>query len=426
MTQHSEVPKATVGVLVSLAALLLAVNRWGSWLADRDVDLVLPVPPLLAEPNRGATWELLLPIATGSALIVMLPKLAGLPWRRLLLVVPFAAAAWTCALTLAEGKSGFTRGPSDHTEYAADVPSVRADPKGFLRTFTDDIEDYEIHVRAHPPGMVLLLAGFDTLDLDIHVTEAVLVIAAASSATAALLIIVRNVADEVAARSVAPFLVLTPASTWIATSADGLYAAIAVWATAAFAIATSSTGQRRLMFSVVGGALMGLGLLGSYGLALAAVAPALVASVRRAWTVMVVGALSGAAVLAALLPFGFWYLDGLAATVHEYRTLDIERPWWYFAFANIAAWSLALGPAVIAGLVQLRDKRMWLAVCGGLGAAALAHVSMLSKGEVERIWLPFTLLVMPAAGALVERRRLWLGAQVITACAIVGTVTTQW
>jgi len=411
---------------VALGVLLLVVNRWGEWLKDRGWNLVLPVPPLLADATRGATWGLLLPLAAGACLIALAPHAERLPWRTLLVAIPLAAAAWTASITLAEGTEGFTRGPAHWTEYGADVPAVRADPSGFLRTFTEDLERYEVHVRAHPPGMVLLLAGFDALGLDIHWTEAALVIAAASSATAALLIVVRNVADEAAARAVAPFLVLSPAAIWIATSADGLYGGIAVWSAAAFVVASASRGRRRVGLSVIGGLLMGAGLLGTYGLVLSALAPALVAGARRAWTVIAVGTFAGSAVIVAMLPFGFWYLDGFAATVHEYRTLDLERPWWYFAFANIAAWSLALGPAVVAGLVQLRDRRVWLAVGGGVGAAALAHVSMLSKGEVERIWLPFTLLVLPAAGALVERQRLWLAAQVATACAIVGTATTNW
>ena len=49
--------------------------------------------------------------------------------------------------------------------------------------------------------------------------------------------------------------------------------------------------------------------------------------------------------------------------------------------------------------------RLWLLVGGGLLAALAADVSGLSSGEVERIWLPFTIWVLPAGAALWTSRR---------------------
>ena len=59
----------------------------------------------------------------------------------------------------------------------------------------------------------------------------------------------------------------------------------------------------------------------------------------------------------ALVPFGFSWFAGLAATRHAYDTLGLDRPYDYFFVNNLAAWALALGPAVVVGLVLLRDRR---------------------------------------------------------------------
>jgi hypothetical protein len=77
----------------------------------------------------------------------------------------------------------------------------------------------------------------------------------------------------------------------------------------------------------------------------------------------------------------------------------------------------------------MRDRRIASLVLGGVAAAAIANVSGLSEGEVERIWLPFGLWVLPAGAALAARRggaRPWLLLQVASAVAIVSQVRTQW
>ena len=133
--------------------------------------------------------------------------------------------------------------------------------------------------------------------------------------------------------------------------------------------------------------------------------------------------------LAALLPLGFSWLDGLSATRHEYAILDLDRPYAAFVLLNLGAWALALGPATIVGVALLRDRWMWCLVGGGLAAALVANMSGLSEGEVERIWLPFGLWVLPAGAAIVTaglRTRPWLAAQVATALVVIGTVRTQW
>jgi hypothetical protein len=73
---------------------------------------------------------------------------------------------------------------------------------------------------------------------------------------------------------------------------------------------------------------------------------------------------------------------------------------------------------------------MWLLVGGTLMAVAAAMISGMSKGEVERIWLPFTIWLLPAGAALAVGRRQaasgWLGLQAVTAITIATVVKTSW
>ena len=96
---------------------------------------------------------------------------------------------------------------------------------------------------------------------------------------------------------------------------------------------------------------------------------------------------------------------------------------------TVAAWALVLGPATAVGVARLRDRRAWALVGGGLAAAAVAELTGLSEGEVERIWLPFTICVLPAGAVLWSSRRAaraWLGVQVAVALAVTATVETLW
>jgi hypothetical protein len=429
--------RTSAAFAVAIWAALIGIGvALGAFLNMRHRHIVLPTPPILGSFVTGVRAGVLLPGAVAIALVVLLPRVVErASWRALLVLVPLCALAWTSALALAEGTSGFTRGPSWHSEYLTDVPAVRADPAGFLRGFTDNIARYDIHVRGHPPGMVLLLAGLDRLGLGGAAWEAALVIAVAATAPIAVLIAIRALAGERTARRAAAFLVLAPAAIWIATSADALYMAVGAWAVTLVVLAMCARRVRRqVAFAALGGLLGGLALLGSYGLVLLAAIPAGALWSRRAdrarvLRVALAGTAGAVAVLLAFLPFGYWWLDGLRATKHEYVVLDLDRPYWAFLFINLGAFALALGPATFMGLAALRDKRLWLLVGGGLSAAALAELSGLSSGEVERIWLPFTLWVLPAGAAVVTTRastRTALAMQAASAIAIISVVTTQW
>ncbi len=67
---------------------------------------------------------------------------------------------------------------------------------------------------------------------------------------------------------------------------------------------------------------------------------------------------------------------------------------------NLACLAIAIGPAYAVALGRLRDRCLWLLVGGTLAAMGLAALSGMSKGEVERIWLPFAMWVLPAGAVL--------------------------
>jgi len=427
---------ATVAVLLAWAGVVALGRWWGLRLLAQGHDIVLPTPPVLGQPGPGWTPLLVIPMVVATVLIGLAPWAAQrLSWRRLLAAVAVGAVIWAVGVALVEGTDGLTRGPSWSTEYGHDVPSVAAAPARFLRTFTDDIGSYEIHVRGHPPGMVLALAGLDRIGLGGPGWEAALVIAAAASAAVAALIAAREVAGEETARRAAPFLVLAPAAIWIASSADALYLGVSAWAITLVVLAQRRSGRRATTLALAGGVLFGLALMGSYGLVLAGMIPLVTAIAWRRWGALLLAAAGAAAVLALFAALGFWWVAGLLATHHEYQTLPLQRPYDYFVINNLSAWALALGPAVAVGLARLRDRRLWLLVAGGLACALAADLSGLSEGEVERIWLPFGLWVLLAGAALVgstDRRprwrpaQGWMALQALSTVVLVALVTTQW
>ena len=369
-------------------------------------------PPLFGRYGFDLDAGLAIPMGFAVAAVAYGPRLAEqLGWRRLLLAAALASAAWICALQISDGPRaliGSLRGVHD---YLAGLPLAQQHSvSGFLSSFTTEIDRYPIHVEGHPPGMVLLLWGLNALGLSGPWWAAPLIIAVGASAVPAVLLAVRDVADETTARRVAPFLVLVPAAVWMGTTADALYAGVGAWATAAGVLATSRSGRRSDVLAAAAGLTFGIGIFLSYGLVALGSVYLVVALSRRRFRPLFVTGAGVLAVVAVFAALGFWWLEGLGATrIRYYAGIGGRRPYWYFLFANPAAFAVALGPAVAAALASLRDRRLWLLVGGALLAVFAANVSGLSKAEVERIWLPFVPWVLVSTASL--RPRAWLGLQ---------------
>lgn len=422
------------GVLLGLGGWLVVIGALAGishlpWLYHR---LILGSAAPFVGDLRPRVFPGLLPaIAFAVALLLAVPYAARLSFRRLLLAGWVASAAFAVVLALNDGPHRLTSVLVDPYEYFQDLPTMSADPLRFLRTFTTALPHYAVHTRGHPPGVLVVLWLLRQAGLGGVVPAAALLIAAGSSAVVATALAVREVAGEQVARRAVPFLALAPVAPWVATSFDALFLGVGAWAVALLAIAVRRTGRPRDTAAVGAGLLGGILLFLTYGLLpLGAVALAVV--VRTRWRRPLALAVVGmGAVVAGFAAVGFWWPAGFAATHHQYVSGAASiRPTVYFLVADLVVLSVVVGPATLVALAAVRRVRrsgVALLVGAALLAVAVSDLSGYTKGEVERIWLPYTpwLLVANVVHPAVHRRR-WLAAQVVTALALQGLVRSTW
>ncbi|WP_165503348.1 hypothetical protein, partial [Actinomadura fibrosa] len=356
------------------------------------------------------------------------------------------------------------------TEYPAGLAALRPDPGLWLRTFTERLGGYPTHTRGHPPLPMLVLWALERAGLGGTGWAAALIIAAGTSSVAAIAVTVRRLAGERTARAAVPFLVLAPLALWIATAMDAFFLGVGAWGTALLALAAPG-GRRaaRLAAAAGGGLLLGSLPYLSYGLLPLFAVPAAVLVVRRPGRAALAVMGAGLAVVpAALTLAGFWWPDGVRATLDTYLISrgSAQRSYAYFLFADLAVLGLLVGPAVAQALpgtlaslwqaakASVASRTFWRvrpptasaplaepvtlagapalpATVGLLAAAALLGVLVLdvsgvTKGEVERIWVPFAAWLLVAAGAHRPPSRWWLAGQAVTALAVQALVLSEW
>jgi hypothetical protein len=215
-------------------------------------------------------------------------------------------------------------------------------------------------------------------------------------------------------------------------SADGMFAGVLAWGTALLAVGGTARGVRAAVAASAAGVLLGATLYLSYGLVLGLLLPlAVVAATRdlRAAALAVAGA---ALVVAAFTAAGFWWFTGFARVQVIYAaSIAASRPYAYFVWANLAAVSVAVGPAVYAGVRRAAaapralPAAAALLALAALAAIVVADLTGLSKAEVERIWLPFAVWLVVPCG-LLPRARGWLAAQAVLALAVNHLLLTVW
>lgn len=380
-------------------------------------------PPLFAYwlPHVGAGTPLALLVAV--LVIAKGPELAArLPWRRALGLGYLTAVAWTLSLALVDGwDRGFAGRLTTSDEYLHEVPGV-TDIGAMLRGFSARILDYQpdswtTHVSGHPPGALLAFVGLDRIGLSGGAWAALLCVLVGGLTAVAVPVTLRAWGnDEAAARAVLPFAALFPGAVWIGVSADGLFAGVT-----ACGIALLALGR-----PLLAGLLLGLGIFLSYGLVLVGVIALVVA--WRQWRALALAALAAAVVVAAFALAGFWWLDGYHLVVERYyQGIASQRVYYYWVWADLAAALLAAGLAPIAGLAAARrSPALWLAGAA-LAAILFADLSGLSKAEVERIWLPFTVWLTAATAFLpAGTRKSWLAVQAGTALLVNHLLLTNW
>ena len=391
----------------------------GGILKAYDVPLALNAPPFFGRWDLRLSPAALLPVGVGVLAWRVAPALQRLPWRRLLAATYLLGLAWAVSLALTDGLAGLRQPLTGKGEYLSEVPRIRLDLAGFTGRIVSGSDRWATHVAGHPPGFVLLLKGLDTMGLSGPWPAAALCVLAGTSAAVAALITVRALVDERTARLAAPFLALVPAAVWIAVSADAVYLAVTAWGVTLLALS-----RRCTPLALAGGALIGTSLFLTYGaLPLGLLVLAVTARVRG----LLVAGLGVAVVVLVFALDGFWWVDGLHQTlIRVHAGAGGSRPYLYFLLADVAALAVAVGPATAVGLRALvRGDRLLVLVVPVALALLVADLSGTSRGEVERIWLPFVPWLVVATARLQHPRR-WLAAQVATGVVVQLGLRSAW
>ena len=427
------------------AIAVIAVSVvWGRAYQRKSPQIFLGAAPLVGRNFAdGWDWRSGWGLA-GAAVVAMIlvASVAGGWWWRVRLRWVVAASsvgsgAFAVLLALTDGADGLLHGTSDRTEYLANLATAPPAAE-FVRTFIDRIDEYSVHVRGHPPGFVLVLKALDGVGLGGEWPVALLSVAATMAVPAGVLVAVWASVDGEWVRRVAPLLIVAPYLLWMVTSADAVYAAVGAWGVASCVLGTRASGWRAPARGAIGGVLLGSLLFLTYGgatfvllpvtFAVAAWRGAAPGTIRTA-IAAIVGA---AAVTAAFAIAGFWWFAGAAETRLQYWAGSAQfRTWTYFGVANIAVALIAVGPATFAGLLRLRDRRVWVLVGAALLAVLASHLSQYSRGEVERIWLLFYPWIAVAGGAVIGvsarlRSAMWVGIQAAGAITLQAALVSKW
>jgi hypothetical protein len=410
--------------LITIAALV------GRDLNQRGVPILLPSPPLIAQWHPHLGWGT--PLAVLCVVVgLRLQQVASiLPHRRLLLAGWLLNLAWMGSLTMVDGlQPGWINVLLNPNEYLHDLPRI-ASPATFLSIFTDFIafsdtvdgsQVWTTHVAGHPPLATLIFWLLGHVGLGGGFWAGALCILVGSTVSVALPVVLTELGAGTAARRLVPFIALFPGAVWMAVSADGLFAGVAV---SGLALATRGAVRGRLLPAAVGGLLLGAAVFLSYGLVIFGLPVIMVAILtvrrhgwRRAAPPWVMATLAFAAVVGVHLAYGFNWLTGLAQLrIRYYQGIATNRPFSYFVYADLAAWLVSCSPLLAIGVgralavlarrrerPRTQDHLVALVALSGVAAALLADLSGLSKAETERIWLTFG--AMAYAGLALLRGR---------------------
>lgn len=427
---------AAGGLLVMLAI------GWPRWTGE---DVGAKWAPLAGawDPRLGPGTIAAVGIAI--AVVTVGPVLAQrLSWLALLAWTWAAATAWTIALAAVDGRTGIADVFARPGEYLYDASRVTSWREVFP-DFVDRIplraeNNWEVHVSAHPPGALLAFIGFDGLGLDDTFWLGLTVLALATTAAVACCVTLRVLAGEEWARRATPWLILAPAAIWVGVSGDALFAAVAAWAITLLALAATRR-RHASAYGIAAGLAFGCCLYLSYGLVLLAPLALAVLIAARRWQPIpwVLGGI--ALVVGAVTLAGFAWWEAYPVLVQRYQAgMSKHRPYDYWVWANVAAWTCAVGLAMWAALPATActlvtgdpDRRPGARAVAWLGAGAIAAVAAatftgMSKSEVERIWLPFAWWALLLATLLPDRwQRPGLAGQAVSALALQHLVVTQW
>jgi hypothetical protein len=368
---------------------------------------------------------------------------AGLGWGRLLVLAWVTGLAWLTALALVDGRSGLSSrlDTDDFLLVARSQPGISPLLHEFVSRIPLGPDSWPTHVAGHPPGALLFFVLLVRVGLGGSLAVGIVVTLLASTVPVAVLTTLRVLGDEPAARLAAPFVVLAPAAIWEAVSGDAVYTCVAAWALATLALAARS---RSLPWSILAGGLFGCCVMMSYGLPLLGFLALAVLVAARCHEPLVPAALSALAVVMVFWLGGFALWEAYPAIHQRYWAgIASERPASFWLWGNVAALCFSAGPvlgaAVACWLARLRslagrpvgatdDLRTVMVIgAGALCAVIAADASLMSKAEVERIWLPFVPWLLVMCVLLPARwRRPALTLQLASALLVQHLLLTGW
>jgi methylthioxylose transferase len=421
-------------VLAVLAMLVPAVTGWNV--------RVNSFPPLHAEWDPRVGPGTIPAVVLGVlAVLYAVDVSERLGWERLLLVVFVVGLAWMLALAFVDGSSGISHILETPYEYLRTAHRT-TDLHRTLQDYVSRIpyeaapRNWPVHIAGHPAGALVFFVVLVRLGLGSGFAAGLVVTMLAATTAVAVMVTVRALGGERLARRAAPFLVFGPAAIWQAVSADAMFAAVGAWGIAALALGAT---RRRVGWSLLAGLLLGYAVMLSYGLPLLAILALAVLYLSRSWLALPLASVAALAVVLVFALFGFAYWEALPA-IHEryWEGVGGRRPPSYWMWGDLAALVFSAGPMAGAGMGQLLSKGRKLfddastrvvVVLAGAGAAMVlaADLSQMSRGEVERIWLPFVPWLLLAC-ALLPRRWRWGGLvlQVVSALVIQHLLDTGW
>jgi hypothetical protein len=418
---------ASAGLLLVVASVV--VPRW------LDEDVRVHWPPLHADWDPRFGLLTVPAIALGLLLVGALPHLArSLRWGALLATACATTWLWIVAVALTEGADGLARTFERRQEYVYDAQSVGS-IHTMLQTFVDRIpmdapDNWYVHVAGHPPGALLYFVGLDRLGITDPFWIGLVCVTIASTAIVAVLITLRTLGSEPLTRSAMPWIVLAPSAVWMGVNGDAVFTAVAAWGLALLAVAAV---HRRALPALGAGLLLGYCVYLSYGLPLLGILALAVLVIARTWRPLP-WALGGALLVAAAFTLGgfAWWEAYPVLRERYYDGIASERAYSYWVWGNLAAWTFTAGLAVWAAFptaVRAVRERNVLAVLAAAAALTIvaADLSGMSKAEVERIWLPFTIWIVALPALLPERwHRPLLASQVLLALLAQQLLLTRW
>jgi hypothetical protein len=195
-------------------------------------------------------------------------------------------------------------------------------------------------------------------------------------------------------------------------------------------------------WGALAGLLLGCCVLLSYGLILLAVLALAVLWVGGSLRPMPWAAAAALAVVLAFAVAGFaWWEAFPVLRTRYWAGTASSRPAAYWLWGDLAALCVSAGPVIGVSLVlaaqrarsgirsarQLRTRVVAVLVLAAAATIALADLSLMSKAETERIWLPFVPWLLLGAAFVPDRwRRPLLGAQFAFALAVQSLLFTHW